>query len=192
MQKSEFKILVADDDYIVRDLVVKFLSDEGYAVAVASDGIEAFNMLRREDFKLVLSDLRMPGADGMEVLRAAIRTDPNIAVVIITAYGTLDTALEAMNEGAYDYIVKPFVMQQLLLVVRNAYRMAILIEENEKLALQLKETYRSLEACKSTNARSSAMNDRPDPETDNNHEADEVNRESIKKYNSLVNGLKIN
>ncbi|MEW6602558.1 MAG: response regulator [Nitrospirota bacterium] len=148
MNKSEFKILIADDDAIVRDVIVKFLTDEGYPVIAANDGIAAMKSLRLEDVKLVLTDLRMPGADGMEVLRAAIQTDPRTPVVLLTAYGTLDTALEAMKEGAYDYIVKPFVMQQLLLVVRNAYRMASLIEENEKLSGHLKEIYRQLDAVK--------------------------------------------
>ncbi|UCH81568.1 MAG: response regulator [Nitrospiraceae bacterium] len=191
MKKNEFKILVAEDDDIVRDLVVKFLSDEGYSVAVVNDGLEAVKMLRLEDFKLVLSDLRMPGADGMEVLRAAMRIDPGIAVVIITAYGTLDTALEAMNEGAYDYIVKPFVMQQLLLAVRNAFNMAVLTEENDNLAFQLKETYRTLEACKMAGTRESPDAEETGSTDAHDREVDEDNSENIKKYNSLINELKI-
>jgi DNA-binding NtrC family response regulator len=191
MNKIDFKILVAEDDDIVRDLVVKFLSDEGYSVAVANDGLEAIKMLRLEDFKLVLSDLRMPGADGMEVLKAAMRIDPDIAVVIITAYGTLDTALEAMNEGAYDYIVKPFVMQQLLLAVRNAFNMAILTEENDKLASQLKETFRTLEACKMNGSKDYADAGESGGTAVHDCEVEEDNSESIKKYNSLINELKI-
>jgi len=152
MEKNDFRILVAEDDAMVRDLIVKFLSDEKYPVVVASDGLSAIKLLRLEDIKLVLTDLRMPGADGMEVIRTAVRTDPNIAVVLLTAYGTLDTALEAMKEGAYDYIVKPFVMQQLLLVVRNAFRMTNLVEENQKLSHYLKDMYRNLEAMKSLNS----------------------------------------
>ena len=148
MEKIEFKILVAEDDSLVRDVIVRFLEEEKYPVVVANDGIAAIKLLRLEDIKLVLADLRMPGADGMEVLKAAVRNDPDIAVVVLTAYGTLDTALEAMREGAYDYIVKPFVMQQLLLVVRNAFRMSNLNEENRKLSYYLKEMYRNLEAMK--------------------------------------------
>jgi DNA-binding NtrC family response regulator len=107
VDKSSFKILIAEDDEIVQDVIVKFLEDEGYRVVLANDGLEALKILRRDDIRLVLSDLRMPGADGMEVLRTAMQINPRIAVVILTAYGTLDTALEAMKEGAYDYIVKP-------------------------------------------------------------------------------------
>ncbi|MDH4027461.1 MAG: response regulator [Nitrospirota bacterium] len=142
MKKSEFKVLVAEDDAMVSEVIAKFLSEEGYSVVSANDGLEAIRLLRLEEIKLVLTDLRMPGADGMEVLRTAVQIDPKIPVVLITAYGTLDVALEAMKEGAYYYIVKPFVMQQLLLVARNAYRMANLMEENENLSNQLKEMYR--------------------------------------------------
>ena len=191
MKKAEFKVLVAEDDDIVRDVIVKFLTDEGYSVVVAKNGLEAIKMLRLEDIKLVLSDLRMPGADGMEVLRSSMRINPNIAVVIITAYGTLDTALEAMNEGAYDYVVKPFVMQQLLLVVRNAFKMAMLIDENENLADQLKETYKKLEAFKIAGVQNTVIIDEPEDNKDEISNESDGNEESIKKYNSLVNGLKV-
>jgi DNA-binding NtrC family response regulator len=148
LKKSEFKILIAEDDAMVSDVIMKFLSEEGYSVVSSNDGLEAIKLLRLEDINMVLTDLRMPGADGMEVLRTAVQTNPKMPVVLITAYGTLDTALEAMKEGAYDYIVKPFVMQQLLLVVRNAYKMANLIEENENLSNQLKTMYRNTDTAR--------------------------------------------
>ncbi len=207
MYKSEFRILIAEDDEIVRDVISKFLTDEGYPVVLANDGIAALKLLRLEDVKLVLTDLRMPGADGMEVLRSAIQTNPRIAVVLLTAYGTLDTALEAMKEGAYDYVVKPFVMQQLLLVVRNAYRMASLMEENDKLSNHLKEIYRQLEALRSPGRNKGS--DAPDNTLEGNARMRELNmketdatgyslvktrsgndNEIMKKYNSLVNDLK--
>ena len=207
MDKSEFIILIAEDDKIVQDVIVNFLTEEGYPVRVANDGLAALELLRLEDVKLVLTDLRMPGADGMEVLRSAIQMNPRTAVVLLTAYGTLDTALEAMKEGAYDYIVKPFVMQQLLLVVRNAYKMASLIKENEKLTHQLKETYRNLKTVRKISGQERKN------VTDNSIESIETLKEqkvidpnearmlkerlatgtvneNIKKYNSLVNDLK--
>ena len=191
MKKTDFKILVAEDDDIVRDVIFRFLTDEGYAVVVANDGLEAINMLRLEEIKLVLSDLRMPGADGMEVLRTSMRINPDIAVVILTAYGTLDTALEAMNEGAYDYVVKPFVMQQLLLVVRNAFKMAMLIEDNNDMACQLKETHRMLESIKKAGVQNAAVIDGTEDTKENINDEYQESGESIKKYNSLVNGLNI-
>ena len=148
MKKSDFKILVVDDADMVREVIIKFLSDEGYSVVGAGDGLSAIKILKLEDIKLVITDLRMPGADGIEVLKNAIKINPKIAVVIVTAYGTLDTALEVMKEGAYDYILKPFKMQELLIVVRNAYDRALLINENEELSNHLRETYRNLEVIK--------------------------------------------
>ncbi len=204
MEKRDFKILVAEDDAMVRDVIVKFLAEEKYPVVVANDGIEAIKLLRLEDIKLVLTDLRMPGADGMEVLRAAVRTDPDIAVVLLTAYGTLDTALEAMREGAYDYVVKPFVMQQLLLVVRNAFRMSNLLEENQKLSYYLKEMYRNLEAMKmlkndrdgaakrasKKKAANSENNDTAAADGNTLVEEKKMLSEDVKKYSALINELK--
>jgi len=148
VDKAQFRILVADDDMMVRDVIVKFLSGQGYAVLTANDGLEAMRLLSVEDVHLVLTDLRMPGADGIEVLRTATRINPKISVVILTAYGTLDTALQAVREGAYDYIAKPFVMQQLLLVVRNAYNLSLLHRENERLLSQLRDTHRKRDDAK--------------------------------------------
>jgi CheY-like chemotaxis protein len=196
LEKSDFKILVAEDDAMVREVIVKFLTEEKYPVVVANDGIEAIKLLRLEDVKLVLTDLRMPGADGMEVLRAAV-----------TAYGTLDTALEAMREGAYDYIVKPFVMQQLLLVVRNAFRMANLVEENHQLSYYLKEMYRNLEAIKMKGSKKGNSGEngvnkkkekskKPDvPVIAKKRTVDDKNisqpeNDNLKKYSTLINELK--
>jgi DNA-binding NtrC family response regulator len=145
VNKRDFKILIAEDDEMVRDVIEKLLTEEGYSVVIANDGLEAVKMLRMENICLVLTDLRMPGADGMEVLRTAVQVNPKTSVVILTAYGTLDTALEAMKAGAYDYIVKPFVMQQLILVVRNAFNLCNLFEENEELKGLLRKAFRDLE-----------------------------------------------
>ena len=185
------RILLVDDDHDTLELLEIGVKSFGFDCVKANDGLEAINMMRLEDIKLVLSDLRMPGADGMEVLRTSMRINPSIAVVIITAYGTLDTALEAMNEGAYDYVVKPFVMQQLLLVVRNAFKMAMLIEENDKMAVQLKETYKKLESIKKAGVQNAAAIAETEDEKENMSDEYQGNGESIKKYSSLVNGLKI-
>jgi DNA-binding NtrC family response regulator len=207
VQKNEFAILVAEDDEMVRDVIVRFLSDEGYSVNVAEDGLEAIRALRRQDIKLVITDLRMPGADGMEVLRTALQINPQMAVVLVTAYGTLDLALEAMREGAYDYIVKPFVMQQMLLVVRNAFRLVNLMEENRKLSEQLKEEYRSRETSNIlNNATDENIKGDPDRRIERLRELDLIDdeearilkqrlvaddsKESIRKFSTLVDNLK--
>ncbi len=148
MQRESFRILVIDDDEIARDVVVSLLSKEGFLVHSAKDGLEGISALKREYFNLVITDLKMPGADGIEVLKSAVKLNPGAAVVILTAYGTLDNALEVMKLGAYDYITKPFKLQELLIVVENAINRAALIEENEELRKHLRETYRDLEAVK--------------------------------------------
>ncbi len=205
MKKEDFKILVAEDDEMVRDVVLKILTDEGYSVILANDGSSAIKLLRLEDIKMVITDLRMPGADGMDVLRNALQINPQIVVVLVTAYGTLDVVLEAMKEGAYDYLVKPFVMAQLLIIVRNAYKLSGVMEENKNLLDQLKETYRSLEKVKTLNGDNNVIVDSEDKTSnvtaigivdkaeaavleevkENGHQS-----ESVKKYSSLVYNLR--
>jgi len=152
VDKKTFKILVADDDDIVRDVITTLLSREGFFVTSVSDGLEAINLLRIEDVHLVISDLMMPGADGIEVLKYAIRSSPDIAVVILTAYGTLDTTLEAIKEGAYDYLTKPFKAQEISILAERAYQRAQMIDDNRELKKNLRDTYRDLELLKNITA----------------------------------------
>ena len=148
MEKKDFKILVADDDEIARDVISSLLSKEEYPVVTAKDGLEAIRVLRLESINLVITDLRMPGADGIEVLKYAVRKNPDIAVVIITAYGTLDTAIEAIKEGAYDYMTKPYKVQEILALAEKAFKRELLIQENRELIQHLRDTYRDIEVIK--------------------------------------------
>ncbi len=145
MDKKDFKILVADDDEIVRDVITALLSREGYAVTPVQDGLEAISRIRIADFHLVITDLIMPRADGIEVLKYAARSNPDIAVIILTAFGTLDTTLEAIKEGAYDYLTKPFKTQEIAILVEQAFQRAQLLADNRELKKNLRETYRDLE-----------------------------------------------
>jgi DNA-binding NtrC family response regulator len=144
VEKKNFRILVADDDDIVRDVITTLLSRDGFSVTSVSDGLEAINLLRGEDVHLVISDLMMPGADGIEVLKFAVRSKPDIAVVILTAYGTLDTTLEAIQSGAYDYLTKPFKAQEMSILAERAFHRAQLIDDNRELKKSLRDTYRDL------------------------------------------------
>jgi DNA-binding NtrC family response regulator len=148
MDKKNFKILVADDDEIARDVISSLLSREGYPVVSAKDGLDAIRLLRIEEVKLVITDLRMPGADGIEVLKQCVRMDTDIAVVILTAYGTLDTTLEAIKEGAYDYLTKPFKVEEILFLAEKAFKRALLMDENAELTKLLRDTYRNIEIVK--------------------------------------------
>lgn len=148
MIKEEFKILIADDDEIARDVIAAILSREGYAVVPVQDGLEAISRLRAQDINMVITDLMMPGADGIEVLKYAVRTDPDIAVVILTAYGTLDTTLEAIKEGAYDYLTKPFKTREISILAERAYQRSLLILDNRELKKNLRDTYRDMDILK--------------------------------------------
>jgi two-component system response regulator PilR (NtrC family) len=148
MEKRKFKILIADDDDIVRDVITTLLVKEGYSVITAVDGLDAINRLRVEEVHLVITDLQMPRANGIEVLKYAVRSNPDIAVVILTAYGTLDTTIEAVKEGAYDYLTKPFKTQEIVILAKRANQRALLIEDNRELRKNLRDTYRDLELLK--------------------------------------------
>jgi len=153
MVKEEFKILIADDDEIARDVISTILAREGYAIVPVQDGLEAISRLRTQDIQMVITDLMMPGADGIEVLKYAVRTDPDIAVVMLTAYGTLDTTLEAIKEGAYDYLTKPFKTREISIIAERAYQRSLLIRDNRELKKNLRDTYRDMDILK-TVARS--------------------------------------
>lgn len=139
MKKNGIKILVVDDDEIVREVIISLLSSEGYAVRAAKDGLDAIKILKMENINLVITDLRMPGADGIEVLKEALKMDPDRAVIILTAYGTLDTALKAIREGAYDYMTKPFKMEEMIIRVNNAYERTLLVIKMKVLVKSLRE-----------------------------------------------------
>ncbi len=148
VNKKDFRILVVDDDDIAREVVGSVLSREGYSVLSSRDGLQAISALMTEDVGMVITDFRMPGADGLEVLKSAVRVSPDISVVIITAYGTLDSTLEAIAEGAYDYLTKPFKIQQIIIVADKAFRKAKLLKENRDLRQQLRDTYRDVKLLK--------------------------------------------
>jgi sulfhydrogenase subunit beta (sulfur reductase) len=119
---SVAKILVADDEPSVLSGIQKGLSKHGYFVATAKDGLEAAEKLAKERFDLVLSDLKMPKADGIELLNRAKEIDRNIPFIMLTGYGTKENALLAMKLGAYDYIPKPFTINELTEVVNRAVK----------------------------------------------------------------------
>ena len=101
-------ILVVDDEEIVRESLRDWLVDVGYRVEVAESGEAALEIIKRKKVKVMLADLVMPGLDGIELMKEASRIAPTIITVIITAYGSIQTAISAIREGAYDYIEKPF------------------------------------------------------------------------------------
>ena len=148
MNKRDFRVLVVDDDDIAREVVSSILSKEGYAVLPAADGLQAISSLMTEEIGMVITDFRMPGADGMEVLKTAKRANSETSVVIITAYGTLEATLEAIAEGAYDYLTKPFKIQEIIIAADRAFKRAALLKENRELKEHLRDTYRDMKLIK--------------------------------------------
>jgi CheY-like chemotaxis protein len=115
----KMNVLVVDDDEVLRNELTEWLKREGYETEMATSGEEAIELVKRHDFDLVLSDLKIPGKNGIEVLKTVRDLRPNAHMVMITAYATIDTAVEAMKLGADDYIRKPFEMSQLRTVLDN-------------------------------------------------------------------------
>jgi DNA-binding NtrC family response regulator len=110
-------ILVVDDEENAREGLSKILSKEGYRVETAANGKEAIDSLKRQRYDLVITDMRMPLMDGFEVLREIKKMDENIGVIMITAYGEVESYLEAMNMGAFEYINKPVRVNELKRVI---------------------------------------------------------------------------
>lgn len=120
LSKTRPNVLVVDDEYSVRELLEIMLEMEGYAVRSAESGQQALEAFERENFDLVITDIRMEPVNGLEVLKRCKSISPSTVVIIISAYASTETAVEAMNEGAYDYLPKPFDMEEMRAVIRNA------------------------------------------------------------------------
>ena len=135
-------ILIVDDERSMREFLGIFLRREGYRVEVAADGKAAFAALAAQTFDVVLTDLRMPNADGLAVLTETKRTQPDAEVVVITAFATTETAIAAMKAGAYDYLTKPFKVDEIGLVVKRACEKRRLARENIALRDEIKGRYK--------------------------------------------------
>jgi two-component system response regulator PilR (NtrC family) len=135
------KILVVDDERSMRELLAIVLKREGHDVLLADNGRSAVELLEREPIELLISDIRMPDMSGVEVLGAAQRMNPDIIGIMITAYASTDTAVEALRLGAYDYVSKPFSVDELKLKVRKALERKRLQQENVLLRRALQSSH---------------------------------------------------
>jgi two-component system, NtrC family, response regulator AtoC len=141
MSKERTRILVVDDEEIVRESLSGWLAKDGYTLETAPDGPTALDRMKRERWSILLVDLKMPGMDGLQVLETAKQMQPDVAVVIMTAYATVETAVEAMKNGAYDYLVKPFDPEELSLMMVKIVAQQALVRENVLLRKVLKRDY---------------------------------------------------
>ena len=138
MSKS---ILVVEDEKILRISLADALKAEGYTVFAVSDGGEALAVLDEGHFSLIITDIRLPGANGMEILRKNLADSPATPVIMMTAYGTIKDAVEAIRFGAFDYITKPFDLDEMLVTVKKALDVQSLTEENIRLKKELTSYY---------------------------------------------------
>lgn len=141
MAFEKFKILITDDDIDLRELLTEAVRNWGYEVSVAKDGDEALRKLRMERFDIVITDLMMPGMDGLALLQKIKELDKEILVIIITGYATIETAVKAIENGAYDYIAKPFRLDELMIVIKNACERLRLVLQNRNLLDELRTAY---------------------------------------------------
>ena len=142
-------VLVVDDEQDIRDASERILSRIGYQVQKASRGDEALDILKKNSIDIVLLDLKMPGMDGMEILARIRERSTEIQVIVITGYATVETAIEAMKQGAYDFIPKPFEPDQLRIVVNRAWEKIHFIQNAKKLEQERNRTLSDLDTEKS-------------------------------------------
>ena len=137
------KILIIEDEEAIRRVLVKILSEENslYKVFEAVDGLSGTELIKKEDFDLILCDIKMPKMDGVEVLQAAKKLKPEVPIVMISGHGDLDTAVNTMRLGAFDYISKPPDLNRLLNTVRNALDRKKLVVENKHLKRRISQKY---------------------------------------------------
>jgi len=134
-------LLIVDDDQVARELLAETLGREGYRVRVAGGGEEALRLAGAEPFDMALVDLRMPDVDGLAVLKQLAMIQPDLPVVILTAFATIETAIAAVNAGAFDYLSKPFRMEEIKIVVRRTLDARRLARENLQYRQELGARY---------------------------------------------------
>lgn len=139
MKKGQ--ILVVDDEKSQREILKVILKAEGYGVQAAGSATEALRMAEEESFDLVLSDLKMPDNDGLFILDRLFKINPAVCIIIMTAHGTIDSAVEAIKKGAFDYLTKPLDREELLISVARAFEKLNLVHQNKMLQEQLSERF---------------------------------------------------
>ena len=128
-KKYDANILIVEDDKVLADNLVEYLSKLGYQASPAYGGREGLTMFEQGDFQLVITDLKMPEMDGMELLDSVSRLDSRVGVMVITGYGTIESAVDAIKKGAYDFIPKPFKLEELEVIIRRALERHTLLRQ---------------------------------------------------------------
>jgi len=150
---KKISILIVDDEESVRDSLYNWFLEDGFRVECAENAKIALTILESDQFDIILADIKMPGMDGLEMLRRIKSIKPDSIVIVMTAFATVDTAVKALKDGAYDYVTKPFDPDDLTHLIRNATKQIALVEENET----LKQKVTSLENVEDLIGKSEAM-----------------------------------
>lgn len=138
---TKVKVLVIEDEKSMREILKMVLEGEGYGVVTAADGYEGLQWLQKDIFDVIITDIKMPGHDGFEILGKSRELSPETLVIMITAFGNMESAVDAMKAGAYDYIYKPFKMDEIRLIVKNAADRRMLKTEVSLLKEKIKTSY---------------------------------------------------
>ena len=138
---SDRRVLVVEDDPIIRRFICDVLKRKGYDIQGCENGLEALDKIKLKEYQLVISDLKMEGMDGLELLSRIKKISPNTEVIIITAYGTVSNAVNAMKSGAFDYIMKPIELEELEIVIERVFEHRSLVNENQYLKKQLSTSH---------------------------------------------------
>jgi DNA-binding NtrC family response regulator len=153
MMPTKISILIVDDEESVRDSLYNWFVEDGFRVDCAENAKVALSLLENQVYDIILADIKMPGMDGLEMLRRIKMIKPDAIVIVMTAFATVDTAVQALKDGAFDYVTKPFDPDDLSHLIRNASRQISLSEENES----LKQNVISLESVEDLIGKSPAM-----------------------------------
>ncbi len=138
----DFKILFVDDELGILDIVEEYLTRKGYFVDVAGSGYDALERMRESDYDIVFTDMNMPGMDGLGLLAAVKEMRPETEVIIVTGFGTIESAIEALKLGSYDYVQKPIKMERLEILINRIIEKKVLQRENSLIRKRLKERFR--------------------------------------------------
>ncbi|MCF7955794.1 MAG: sigma-54 dependent transcriptional regulator [Phycisphaerae bacterium] len=133
----KIRVLIADDEQAFRETFSTVLAEEGFEVATACDGLEAIEAIRKDPFDVVILDIQMPGADGIKVLGETMKLRPNTRVIMVTAFGTVEMAVEAIKLGASEYVMKPVIFDDVIMKIEQQWRYSQLQQENVELKTQL-------------------------------------------------------
>src|SRR6266849_5523529 len=134
-------VLIVDDEPLIRDTLAEYLGQEGFAVATCADGESALELAASRQFDVALCDVNLPGIDGIELLERLLKISPQTLVLLITAYATVENAIQAFRRGAHDYLMKPIVLDEVLRKIRRLVEHRDLFQENQWLRRELNREY---------------------------------------------------